>query len=63
MRLKFLFLVDWWGIGVLMIELMSGHSPFLRDSDDNEQELVSNRIKNQPPNIPDYVTIYNFTTD
>ncbi|CRL03025.1 CLUMA_CG016465, isoform A [Clunio marinus] len=44
--------VDWWSVGVLMIELLSGQSPFTREGEDSSQNTISERIQNQPPKIP-----------
>jgi serine/threonine protein kinase len=40
--------VDWWGVGVLMIELLSGEMPFSNEED----EVISERIQEEAPNIP-----------
>jgi len=34
--------VDWWALGVLLIELLSGEPPFAADDDEATQELVLN---------------------
>lgn len=47
--------VDWWSVGVLTIELLSGQSPFSRDGEDNNQSEISNRIQKCPPNIPEKI--------
>lgn len=44
------FAVDWWSLGVLTYELLTGASPFTVDGEKNSQSEVSKRIlKNNPP--------------
>lgn len=44
--------VDWWSVGVLIIELLSGQSPFSQEGDANSQSHISDRILHKPPTIP-----------
>lgn len=47
------FTVDWWSLGVLAFELLTGTSPFSSEnSAENTQSLVSNRILKNDPKIP-----------
>uniref|UniRef100_A0A3B3RZT0 Ribosomal protein S6 kinase n=1 Tax=Paramormyrops kingsleyae TaxID=1676925 RepID=A0A3B3RZT0_9TELE len=42
--------VDWWSLGVLMYELLTGGSPFTVDGDANSHAAISKRIlKTEPP--------------
>lgn len=43
---------------MLTIELLSGQSPFSREGEDSNQSLISERIQNDPPNIPDSVSAF-----
>lgn len=50
------FSVDWWSVGVLTYELLTGASPFTVDGERNTQAEISKRIlRNQPP-IPDHLS-------
>jgi ribosomal protein S6 kinase alpha-5 len=48
--------VDWWSVGVLIIELLSGQSPFSRENEESNQQVISDRIQNSAPNIPENVS-------
>lgn len=41
--------VDWWSVGVLCYELLTGTSPFTIDGDPNKQAEISNRILRMDP--------------
>lgn len=49
--------VDWWSVGVLTIELLTGQSPFSREGEESNQSVISERIRNDPPMIPDNVSL------
>lgn len=50
------FSVDWWSVGVLTYELLTGASPFTIDGERNTQAEISKRIlRNQPP-IPEHLS-------
>lgn len=44
--------VDWWSVGVLTIELLTGQSPFSREGEESNQSVISARIQKEAPNIP-----------
>lgn len=43
-------MADWWSVGVLMIELLTGSSPFAI-AEGTKQEEITNRILNDEPHI------------
>lgn len=47
--------VDWWSVGVLCYELLTGASPFTVDSDVNSQNEISKRILRTTPPMPDII--------
>jgi len=52
--------VDWWSVGVLIIELLTGQSPFSREGEESNQQVISERIQNSPPTIPEIVSYWYF---
>ncbi|KAF4084002.1 hypothetical protein AMELA_G00123790 [Ameiurus melas] len=44
--------VDWWSLGVLMYELMTGGSPFTVDGDENSHSDIAKRILKKDPPYP-----------
>ncbi|KAM9569951.1 ribosomal protein S6 kinase alpha-5-like isoform 2-T2 [Salvelinus alpinus] len=44
--------VDWWSLGVLMYELMTGGSPFTVDGDQNSHTDIAKRISKKDPPFP-----------
>lgn len=48
--------MDWWSVGVLTYELLTGASPFTVEGEKNTQQEISKRIlKNDPP-MPDFLS-------
>lgn len=47
--------VDWWSVGVLTYELITGASPFTVDGEKNTQQDISRRILKTEPPIPSYM--------
>ncbi|GJQ67775.1 JIL-1 [Trypoxylus dichotomus] len=45
--------VDWWSVGVLTYELLTGASPFTVEGEKNTQQEISRRILKTTPPIPD----------
>lgn len=45
--------VDWWSVGVLTYELLTGASPFTVEGEKNTQQEISRRILKTNPPIPD----------
>lgn len=56
--------VDWWSVGVLCYELLTGASPFTVDSDSNSQNEISKRILKTSPPMPPTIQTHanNFIT-
>ncbi|KAG5344122.1 KS6A5 kinase, partial [Acromyrmex charruanus] len=49
--------VDWWSVGVLTFELLTGASPFTVEGEKNNQQEISRRIlKNDPPPMPSHLS-------
>ncbi|XP_071553758.1 ribosomal protein S6 kinase alpha-5 isoform X1 [Temnothorax nylanderi] len=49
--------VDWWSVGVLTFELLTGASPFTVEGEKNNQQEISRRIlKNDPPPMPSHMS-------
>ncbi|XP_071395612.1 ribosomal protein S6 kinase alpha-5 isoform X5 [Centroberyx affinis] len=44
--------VDWWSLGVLMYELLTGGSPFTVDGDENSHTDIAKRISKKDPPFP-----------
>lgn len=51
------FSVDWWSVGVLTYELLTGASPFTVEGERNTQAEISRRILKSHPPIPEYMSI------
>ncbi|XP_011640915.1 ribosomal protein S6 kinase alpha-5-like isoform X2 [Pogonomyrmex barbatus] len=50
--------VDWWSVGVLTFELLTGASPFTVEGEKNNQQEISRRIlKNDPPPMPSHLSV------
>ncbi|KAK2582151.1 hypothetical protein KPH14_004511 [Odynerus spinipes] len=54
--------VDWWSVGVLTYELLTGASPFTVEGEKNTQQEISRRILKTEPPIPSHLnpTVRNF---
>ncbi|XP_047108587.1 ribosomal protein S6 kinase alpha-5-like isoform X1 [Schistocerca piceifrons] len=48
--------VDWWSVGVLTYELLTGASPFTVEGEKNTQQEISRRILKTNPPIPDHLS-------
>ncbi|XP_054282176.1 ribosomal protein S6 kinase alpha-5-like isoform X2 [Macrosteles quadrilineatus] len=48
--------VDWWSVGVLTYELLTGASPFTVEGEKNTQQDISRRIMKTQPPIPQYLS-------
>ncbi len=48
--------VDWWSLGVLTYELLTGASPFTVEGDKNTQADISKRIIGAEPLMPDFLS-------
>lgn len=46
------FAVDWWSLGVLTYELLTGASPFTVDGESNTQSEISRRVVKAKPPMP-----------
>lgn len=50
------FSVDWWSVGVLTYELLTGASPFTVDGERNTRAEISNRILKSDPPVPEHLS-------
>ncbi|XP_018901176.1 ribosomal protein S6 kinase alpha-5 isoform X2 [Bemisia tabaci] len=48
--------VDWWSVGVLTYELLTGASPFTVEGEKNTQQEISRRILKTNPPIPEHLS-------
>jgi serine/threonine protein kinase len=54
--------VDWWAVGVMIFEMMTGHSPFDYDEetdsdDDNSQDKLDKKILNDEVDFPENMSL------
>ena len=49
--------MDWWSIGVLCYELLTGASPFTVEGEKNSQQEISKRILRNAPPMPDWLGV------
>lgn len=49
--------VDWWSVGVLTYELLTGASPFTVEGERNTQQEISRRILKSSPPIPEDLSL------
>ncbi|XP_011150688.1 ribosomal protein S6 kinase alpha-5 [Harpegnathos saltator] len=49
--------VDWWSVGVLTYELLTGSSPFTVEGESNSQQEISKRILKSVPPMPGYLSL------
>ncbi|XP_029161065.1 ribosomal protein S6 kinase alpha-5-like isoform X2 [Nylanderia fulva] len=56
--------VDWWSVGVLTFELLTGTSPFSKDGYNTQQEISKRILKDDPPPKPSNLsdTVWDFIT-
>uniref|UniRef100_A0A1L8DLJ0 non-specific serine/threonine protein kinase n=1 Tax=Nyssomyia neivai TaxID=330878 RepID=A0A1L8DLJ0_9DIPT len=47
------YAADWWSVGVLAYELLTGSSPFTHENEKNTQHDISLRIQKGPPPLPE----------
>ncbi|XP_077283659.1 ribosomal protein S6 kinase alpha-5-like [Arctopsyche grandis] len=48
--------VDWWSVGVLAYELLTGGSPFTENQEGNTQSEISRRILRKQPNLAEHLS-------
>ncbi|XP_055714298.1 ribosomal protein S6 kinase alpha-5-like [Phlebotomus papatasi] len=51
------FAADWWSVGVLAYELLTGSSPFTHEGEKNTQHDISLRIQKGPPPLSDKLSV------
>ncbi|XP_018111814.1 ribosomal protein S6 kinase, 90kDa, polypeptide 4 L homeolog isoform X1 [Xenopus laevis] len=49
-------IVDWWSLGILIYELLTGASPFTLEGEKNTQSEVSRRILKMDPSLPSFLS-------